>query len=257
MIKQVIEDNILIAKLDNPPTNSINFEALNQMREAIKKVNEDESIKGLIITGEGKFFSSGFHLPTFIAFQSKEDVLDFFNVEEEMLYELFTCKKPVIAAINGHCAAGGFITAMGCDYRIAVDHPKPKMGMTEIKIGLGLTIAEMELVRFGLNSDRDLRDVMYNGNMYSFQDALAKGYLDELAEPDKLIETAKAKICSWIDLPGKAFINIKDGIRIPAATSLRTRLDNDNWQEPLCSCILNPQVKGVLELVHKSMTGGK
>ena len=145
MIKQVIEDNILIAKLDNPPTNSITFEALNQMREAIKKVNEDESIKGLIITGEGKFFSSGFHLPTFIAFQNKEDVLDFFNVEEEMLYELFTCKKPVIAAINGHCAAGGFITAMGCDYRIAVDHPKPKMGMTEIKIGLGLQLLKWSL----------------------------------------------------------------------------------------------------------------
>lgn len=257
MIQQAIEDNILIAKMDNAPTNSITFDALVQMREAIKKVNEDESIKGLIITGEGRFFSSGFHLPTFIAFENREDVMEFFNVEEEMLYELFTCKKPVIAAINGHCAAGGFITAMGCDYRIAVDHPKPKMGMTEIKIGLGLTIAEMELVRFGLNSDRDLRDVMYNGNMYSFQDALAKGYLDELAEPDKLIETAKAKICSWIDLPGKAFINIKDGIRIPAATSLRTRIDNDNWQDPLCDCILNPQVRGVLEMVHKSMTGGK
>ena len=115
----------------------------------------------------------------------------------------------------------------------------------------------MELVRFGLNSDRDLRDVMYNGNMYSFQDALAKGYLDELADADKLIETAKAKICSWIDLPGRAFINIKDGMRIPAATSLRTRLDNDNWQDPLCSCILNPHVRGVLQMVHNSMTGGK
>lgn len=257
MIKQTIEDNILIARLDNPPTNSITFEALTQMRGAIKKVNEDEAIKGLIITGEGRFFSSGFHLPTFIAFQTREEVLKFFDVEEEMLYELFTCKKPVIAAINGHCAAGGFITAMGCDYRIAVDHPKPRMGMTEIKIGLGLTIAEMELVRYGLNSDRDLRDVMYNGNMYSFQDALAKGYFDELVEPDNLIETAKAKICSWIDLPGKAFINIKYGMRAPAAASLRTRLDNENWQDALCECILNPQVKGVLGLVHKSMTGGK
>lgn len=257
MVKQIIEDNILIAKMDNPPTNSITFETLNLLREAIKKANEDDSIKGLIITGEGKFFSSGFNLPTFLAFTSREEVLDFFNVEEEMLYELFTCRKPVIAAINGHCAAGGFITSMGCDYRMAVDHPKPKMGMTEIKIGLGLTIAEMELVRFGLNSDRDLRDVMYNGNMYSFQEALAKGYIDEVVEPEKLIEAAKAKICSWIDLPGKAFINIKHGIRIPAAASLRERLDNENWQDPLCDCILNPQVKGTLEMVQKMMTGGK
>jgi len=201
MVKQIIEDNILIAKMDNPPTNSITFETLNLVREAIKKVNEDDSLKGLIFTGEGRFFSSGFDLPTFLAFKGREDILNFFNVEEEMLYEIFTCSKPVIAALNGHCTAGGFIMAMGCDYRFAVDHPKPKMGMTEIKIGLGLTIAEMELVRSGLNSDRDLRDVMYNGDRFSFQEGLAKGYIDELAEADKLIEKAKEKICYWIDQP--------------------------------------------------------
>jgi len=257
MVKQIIEDNILIAKMDNPPTNSITFETLNLVREAIKKVNEDDTLKGLIFTGEGRFFSSGFDLPTFLSFKGREDILNFFNVEEEMLYEIFTCSKPVIAALNGHCTAAGFIMSMGCDYRIAVDHPKPKMGMTEIKIGLGLTIAEMELVRFGLNSDRDLRDVMYNGERFSFQDGLAKGYIDELADADKLIEKAKEKICLWIDQPGRAFINIKRGIRLPAATSLRNRLDNENWQDPLCECMENPQVKGVLQMVQASMTGGK
>ncbi len=113
MIKQTIEDNILIAQFANAPTYSMKFETLVQIREAVKKVKEDASLKGMIFTGEGKFFCSGFDLPTFLGFKNKEDVLEFFNVEEEMLYEIFTCPKPVIAAINGHCTAGGFIVSMG------------------------------------------------------------------------------------------------------------------------------------------------
>jgi len=257
MIRHILEDNIMIARFENPPTNSITFETLKLLREAIKNVNDNNSIKGLIITGEGRFFSSGFDLPVFLSFRDRSDVLNFFNVEEELLFELFTCKKPVIAAINGHCAAGGFILSMGCDYRIAVDNPKPKIGMTEIKIGLGLTIAEMELVRWGVNSNRDLRDVMFNGETYSFQDAKDKGYIDELVDAENLIVRAKKKICYWIDQPERAFISLKAAIKKPAAQSIRERLDNENWQDDLCAIILNPGIRTILEKVQKSMTGGK
>lgn len=257
MVSHILEDNILIAKFDHPPSNSITLESLNLLRDAVKKANEDNSIKGLIITGEGRFFSSGFDLPTFLSFQNKNDVLNFFNIEEELLYELFICKKPVIAAINGHCAAGGFIVSMACDYKLAVDNPKPKIGMTEIKIGLSLTIAEMEIVRWGVNSNRDLENVMYNGETYSFQKAAEKGYIDELVAAENLITRAKEKICSWIDQPERAFIQLKAGIKKPAASALRERLDKENWREDICTAILNPRVRAVLDKVQKSMTGGK
>jgi enoyl-CoA hydratase/carnithine racemase len=257
MVRHILEENILIAKLDNPPSNSMTFESLNLLRDAVKKVNDDNSIKGLIITGEGRFFSSGFDLPTFLSFRDKNDVLNFFNVEEEMMYEIFTCKKPVIAAINGHCAAGGFIVSMGCDYRIGVDSPKPKIGMTEIKIGLSLTIAEMELVRWGVNSNRDLRDVMYNGETYSLLTAKEKGYIDELVNAENLIASAKEKICYWIDQPERAFIQLKAEIKKPAAVTIRERLDNENWQDDICAAILNPKARMVFEKVQKTMAGGR
>ena len=52
--------------------------------------------------------------------------------EEKILIDLFTCKKPVIAAINGHCAAGGLIFSMASDYRIAKNHPKIKIIKTNV-----------------------------------------------------------------------------------------------------------------------------
>ncbi|HPX91169.1 MAG TPA: enoyl-CoA hydratase/isomerase family protein, partial [Spirochaetota bacterium] len=233
MVKQIIEDNIMIAKFDNPPTYSMTFESLQIIRDAVKKVNEDPSLKGLIFTGEGKFFCSGFDLPTFLSFKNKEDVLRFFNVEEEMLYEIFTCTKPVVAAINGHCTAGGFIVAMGCDYRIATDNPKAKMGMTETKIGLSLTIAEMELVRYGCNDYKTLRNILYDGERHSFEAAKEMGIIDQIVPEAELIETAKKRICYWWDQPGHAFTNLKYCLKYPIASQIRYRLDNENWQDSL------------------------
>jgi len=257
MVKQIVEDNIMIAKFDNPPAYSMTLESLKNIREAVKKVNEDDSLKGLIFTGEGKYFCSGFDLPTFVSFKTREDILGFFNIEEEMLYEIFTCKKPVIAAINGHCTAGGFIVSMGCDYRIATDNPKAKMGMTEIKIGLSLTIAEMELVRSGLNSDKLLRDVMYNGERYSFEQGKELGFVDEIVPEAELIAAAKKKISYWWDQPGHAFPNIKYCLRYPIASHLRYRLDNENWQDLLVEILTSPHLKGIFDMVQKMMTGGK
>lgn len=256
MVKHIIEDDILIAKFSNPPAYAMTLESLINIRDAVKKVNEDNSLKGLIFTGEGKFFCSGFDLPTFVKMKTREDILSFFNVEEEMMYEIFTCKKPVIAAINGHCTAGGFIIAMGCDYRIAAENPKAKMGMTETKIGLSLTIAEMELVRSGLNSDRLVRDIMYNGEKYSFEQCRELGFIDEIIPENELIDRAKKKIFYWWDQPGHAFIILKQRLRHPISSQIRYRLDNENWQDSVVETFTSPQLKAIFDMVQKSMAGG-
>jgi len=257
MVKQIIEDNIMIAKYDNPPAYSMTLESLKNIRDAVKKVREDDSLKGLIFTGEGKYFCTGFDLPTFMNFKTREDILEFFDIEEEMLYEIFTCPKPVIAAINGHCTAGGFIVAMGCDYRIAAENPKSKMGMTEIKIGLSLTIAEMELVRSGLNNDKLLRDVMYNGERYTIEQGKELGFVDEIVPEAELIAAAKKKITYWWDQPGHAFTNIKHCLKHPIASHLRYRLDNENWRDLLVETLTSPHLKAIFDMVQKAMTGAK
>jgi len=252
MVTQNIEDNIMTVRFGNPPTYAMTFKTMTGILDAVKKVKNDDSLKGLIFTGEGKFFCSGFDLPTFLAFKTRDDIADFFTVEEEMLYELFTLKKPAIAAINGHCTAGGFIVAMGCDYRIATDNPKAKMGMTEIKIGFGLTIAEMEMVRFGLNSNRDLCDVMFEGEKFTFHQAYDLGYVNELVDEERLIARCKEKICGWMDLPGRAFMSLKEGIRDPVAQEIRRRLDSEDWITPLHESINKPEVRSILEIMVNS-----
>lgn len=248
-----IEDNIVIFTFDNEKGNSITIETLAGLEQVIDRVNTEEELKGIILTGTGKYFSSGFDLVTFTSFEGPDAVIKWFKYEEEVLYKLFKCSKPVITAINGHATAAGMIVSMACDYRLAINHPKIKIGMTEIKIGLSLTPAESEIMRFGLDTDKNYRDIVFGGELINPAQALEKGIFDELVEDEKeLIEKAKAKLCSFIDTPGRPFIQLKAMEKENAVANLRAGIDKYDWNL-LVNKFTDKKVVGTLAMVRDSM----
>jgi enoyl-CoA hydratase/carnithine racemase len=253
MLKQQMEDQIVIACLADGKTNAVTDQTLEQLAEIVADVNRDPGIKGLILTGEGRFFSSGFSLPMFVGFEDKAAVVSFFEKEEQVLLDYFTCKKPVVCAINGHCAAMGLILAMASDYRVVKSHPKIKLGMSEIKIGLGLSIAQTAVMRFGLDSDKRFRDVMYFGEMLDVNQAMEKKMVDEVVEEDQLIARAKQVISLWIDTPNQPFIQLKQGLKKDTARQITQALAAENWQDRMCHALLNKDVKATLSFVQAAM----
>jgi enoyl-CoA hydratase/carnithine racemase len=252
MIKERIEDNILIAVLTDGKTNSIDFETLKQIDACVEKVNNDDNIKGLVLTGEGKFFSSGFNLPMFLGFKDVDEAVDFFNQEEEMLVNYFMCKKPVVCAMNGHSAAAGMIFAMASDYRIVSDHPKIKLGMSEIKIGLPLTLAQSQIMRFGLDTDKKFRDIMYFGEMYGPEKSKEMGLVDEVVAAEELLNRAKAIVSLWIDTPNRPFIRMKEVLKKEFAEKIQKRLKEENWQEGM-TCFFEKDVRDILSFVQAGL----
>ncbi|TFG35523.1 MAG: enoyl-CoA hydratase/isomerase family protein [Nitrospirales bacterium] len=252
MLKERTEDGIVIATFENGRTNSIDLEVLRDLKAIVKKVNEDDTLKGIILTGSGKLFSSGFDLPMFLALKDIEEVTDFIREEDGILTELFMCKKPVVSAMNGSTIAAGLIFSMAADYRIVTNHPKIKINMSEIKLGLPLSIAQSEIMRFGLESNKLFRDVMYFGKMFDVTKALELGIVDEIVEGEELLESAKKIISRWIDNPGRAFIRLKEGIRKPIADRIQKRIAEENWQEGL-TCFFDKDVRATLEFVQQMM----
>jgi enoyl-CoA hydratase/carnithine racemase len=253
MLKKEIQENIVIACLTEGATNSVDIDTLRQLKAIVDEVNENDDLKGIVLTGEGRFFSSGFSLPIFIDFQKSEEIIAFFEEEEDILLDYFTCKKPVVCALNGHAAAMGLILAMASDYRIVKNHPKIKLGMSEIKIGLGLTIAQASIVRFGLDSDRCYRNVMYFGEMVGVDTALEMKMVDEVVEEENLINRAKEVICTWIDTPNRPFIPIKQNLKAETAKKIHRDLKTENWQNSLSNALLNKEVKATLSFVQDAM----
>lgn len=248
-----IVDNIVIFKFNRGKLNSITMETLQGLNEALDRVNNEEALKGIVLTGNGRYFSGGFDLGTFTSFQSKEEILDWFNFEEDVLLKLFTCSKPVVAAINGHATAMGMILSMACDYRLVVNNPKIKLGMTEIKIGLSLTLVQGAVMRFGLDTDKKYRDVIYKGEFFAPDYAIAREIFDELAEnEEELLEKAKAKVTSMIDTPGRPFIILKELEKMQTVDWLKGKIEDVDWT-PLITTFTDEKVVNTLKMVKAAL----
>lgn len=246
------EEGIIIAEFNHGKGNSITRETLSTLRGVVRTADQDDSVRGIVLTGAGRTFCGGFDLPMFLGFKDLSEIVDFFREEEEILIELFMCRKPVVSAMNGHAVAGGLIMAMASDYRIVKNHPKINLGMSEIKIGLPLSLAQAEIMRFGFDSDRKFRDVMYFGRMFTVDQARDLGIVDEVVEEADLLTVAKAVVSKWIDNPGRAFSKLKEGLKKPAADRIRQRLAQEDWQGTL-SCFFNKEVRASLEFVNAMM----
>lgn len=247
-----IQDNILVFTMDNAPSNAINKEVLQGLEKAVDQVNQEEELKGLVISGKGRCFSSGFDLAVFVGFTSPQDVIEWFSYSEEVLYKLLTCSKPLVAAINGHATAMGMVIAQTADYRLINNNAKIKVGMTEIKLGMALQPAMAAVMRFGLDSNKNWREIMYKGQLISPQKAVEMGILDELAEEEDLLAKAKAKIVEYIDNPNRSFITLKAMERKYVARQTREEIDA-NTHERSIQTFSNPNVQASMRKTMEKM----
>lgn len=248
-----IEDNIIIFSFNNGKINSINTETLQGLKEAVDRLNQEEELKGMVLTGAGKYFSGGFDLGTFTSFTSAQEIKEWFAYEEDVLLQVFTCPKPVVAAINGHATAAGMIFSMACDYRLVMNNPKIKLGMTEIKIGLALSPTQGEIMRFGLDTDKKFRDMIFKGELINPATAVELGILDELVEtPEELISRAKEQVCAYIDTPGRPFMMLKFLEKIHAADYCEAGLKRYDW-DILVKTFTDENVINTLKMVKAAL----
>lgn len=115
--------------------NALNSATIAELNTAITTIDNDESIRCIIITGaEDKAFVAGADIKEFATFSKKEGEA-LARKGQEMLFDLLeNSNKPTIAAINGFALGGGMELAMACHIRLASDNAK--MGLPEVSLGV-------------------------------------------------------------------------------------------------------------------------
>ena len=112
---------ILEVTLNRPDAyNALNLDMMNILAEALSLGARDESIQGVLITGTGKAFCSGGDLK-WISQQEEEAGTVLYRLAPQFhlsILEIRRMEKPVVAAINGIAAGGGFSLALACDFRV-------------------------------------------------------------------------------------------------------------------------------------------
>jgi methylglutaconyl-CoA hydratase len=137
MIKFEIKDEVGILTLNRPEKrNALHPDLIKQMKTKLANIRDDDTVKILIITGEGSAFCAGADLEYLNQLKGFSSVKNENDSRElaELLLMIYNFSKPVIAAVNGAAIAGGCGLASVCDIIVA-DEANAKFGYSEVKIG--------------------------------------------------------------------------------------------------------------------------
>ncbi len=190
------DDYICILTFDRPDSGANIFDAatLDDLNEHLEAVEKDASLRGLIIASAKKsIFVAGADLKTLLQAAKTDQMREFIEPGQEVFNRLANLKIPTVAAINGASAGGGYEVALACDYRVASDAPATRIGLPET--GLGLLPAWGGCTRLPrLIGSEKAAEVILKGKLYSAQEALKIGLVDEIAPPDQLLNRAREKL---------------------------------------------------------------
>ena len=194
--RAVGNDRVCVLTFDRPDSGANIFDAptMKELSEHVDAIERDESLRGLIITSAKKsIFIAGADLKTLLAQAQTGEMRDFIAEGQRVFNRVAELKIPTVAAIHGACAGGGYEVTLACDWRIASDEPATRIGLPETTLGLipawgGST----RLPR--LIGEDNAAEVILKGKLYSAQEALKLGLVDQVGPREKLLDLARKKL---------------------------------------------------------------
>jgi 2-(1,2-epoxy-1,2-dihydrophenyl)acetyl-CoA isomerase len=195
-IKIEVQDEIATLTLNRPrKLNALNPTILHELIDALGKLNEDDGVKVLIMTGEGRAFCTGADLTEEAKATDKnqpglsraEHITPFVTLGRGILeMERFT--KPIIAAVNGLAVGAGLSYALAADVRFASD--KAQLAAIFIRRGLVPDAGASYFLTRLVGVSRAM-ELMWTGEMISAQEAERIGMVNHVVPHDQLMQAAR------------------------------------------------------------------
>jgi enoyl-CoA hydratase/carnithine racemase len=226
-VRYNVEDPVAVITLDRPAAlNAFTWEMVAQLRDAVHEAVADPRVVGIIITGTGRGFCVGLDADAMIAATTGTPTPrgpSDHNRLPGMFSYLLEQPKPIIAAINGVAAGGGFLLATMCDLRIASTEASfvsvfARRGLTA---ELGVTWRLPQLIGTG-----NALDLLCSSRPVDAAEAFRIGLVERLTDPDALVDTARGYIATLAEQVAptsiadiKRLVNTEAGMEIrPALT---------------------------------------
>ena len=182
------DDGVCIVKISRPEKlNAMNVDVAKEIISTFKQLEKDDSVKVIILTGEGdRAFSAGADIE-YMAKISPEESERYAKLGQELTATVENITKPTIAAVNGFAFGGGCELAMSCDIRVASDNAK--IGQPEVTLGIppgwGGTQRLMRIV--GIAKAKEL---VFTGKFISANAAKEIGLVNHVFEQSSLMDEA-------------------------------------------------------------------
>ncbi len=186
-------DGVMVIALDRPGRmNAITFEMFDELHDLLRKVRGDESVRVVVVTGNGRGFCAGLDL-------DDAEKLPLMSANEMMLgqehwagaFEAFhDLPQPVIAAVNGAAAGGGLGLALAADMRLASEEARFNAAFVRIGLSAGDVGVSWSLPRVvGLGH---AAEIMLTGDFFDAYEAERIGLVNRVFPAEELMNEALA-----------------------------------------------------------------
>lgn len=213
MIDVKIEDGIATLTIKHGKANALDIALCSELAKCFDELRASDA-RAVVMTGQGRIFSAGVDLLQLTS-GGADYVRRFLPILHRLYDAVFFHPRPVVAAMNGHAVAGGCVLACCADRRIMA-RGNGRVGVTELLVGVPFPALAFEIVRFAV-PQRHLSEFMLSGATYDVDAALARGWVDEVVEAEKLLQHAVAAARSLASLSPAAFAQTKKQLRQEAA----------------------------------------
>ncbi len=234
------DNDILWLEIDkeNTKTNVLSKDVLLELEEELNLMKNNLPRGVVFLSGKENGFIAGADINEFTKFESEEDALVAIQRGHKIMNAIEALKCTTIALIHGHCLGGGLELALACDYRIAEDDLKTKLGLPEVLLGIhpgfggSLRMIRAAGVMSGMTA-------MLTGKSYIAKIAKKMGFVDYV-------------------VPRRHFINAAESIIMKPRTSQKkyqtkntiNKILNYKFIRPLVAKILTKNVAKKASRVH-------
>jgi len=224
-------EGVYLLTINKPASlNALDTAVLGELAAVVEDLRTNESVKVLVLTGEGRAFVAGADISEKVS-KNPIDGLEFGRLGASVFRAIEQLPFPVIAAVNGFALGGGCELAMACDIRLA--SAKAKFGQPETGLGIipGFS-GTQRLPR--LVGPAKAKELIYTGEIIKADEALRIGLVNGVTEPEALIDEALAMAEKIALQPRQAVALAKKAIDAGMQTDIDTAIGIENNLFALC-----------------------
>jgi len=199
---------VRVLALDRPPANALDETLLGDLASAFEAARSDDTVRALVLTGTGGFFSAGFDLAAPRRDEAAARALR--TLYRDVHVALLGFPKPTVARLAGHAVAGGLVLVLACDYRLGSEGHY-RVGLNEVAIGASFPRVALEIARLRLPAAR-ASELALGAALYPASQATRLGIVDELLAPDVLDATVLRRAARLGAFPREAYAHTKAGL---------------------------------------------
>lgn len=238
--------------LNRAPVNSLNLELLTAISKTLDDLQNNKS-RGMILTSSSPtVFSAGLDITEMYKPEAAR-LRDFWSTLQDVWLKLYGSPFATAAAITGHAPAGGCLLAMCCEYRVML--PKCTIGLNETQLGIVAPSWFMATMKNTISS-REAEKALTLGTLFSTEDALRIGLVDEIAvDKADAIAKSEAFLGRFKKIPPMARALTKQNFRIKEIQELEDNRTAD--VDMFAAVVVNPKVQQSLEVYIQALKAKK